>query len=59
MLAYEEKAVGKQRGEHEYLTKLVAEIRKDLSIKNKSFPGIDFNYENEYFELKCSKKRGK
>lgn len=49
MLAYEEKAVGKQRGEHDkYLTKLVAEIRKDLNIKDKSFPQI---------YLKASKKQ--
>ena len=35
MLAYEEKAVGRQCDEHDkYLTKLVAEIRKDLSIKD-------------------------
>lgn len=41
MLAYEEKAVGKQRDIHDrYLTMLVAEIRKDLRIKDKSFPLI-------------------
>lgn len=26
---------------------------------DRGWDGIDFNYENEYFELKCSKKRGK
>ncbi len=49
MLEYEEKAVGKKCDEHdEYLTKLVEEIRKDLSIRDKSFPRI---------YLKASKKQ--
>lgn len=48
MLAYEEAAVGKISNEHDkYLTELIKEIRKDLSIKDKSYPQI---------YLKASKK---
>lgn len=41
LLEYEEEAVGKETSLHDvYLTKLVSEIRKDLRIKDKSFPDI-------------------
>ncbi len=48
MLTYEEAAVGKASDEHDkYLTKLVVAIRKDLKIRDRSFPQI---------YLKASKK---
>ncbi len=41
MLEYEDIAVGKNSKDHDkYLTLLVIEIRKDLSIRDKSFPQI-------------------
>ena len=49
MLEYEATAVGKNSSEHDkYLTRLVVEIRKDLSIRDKSYPQI---------YLKASKKQ--
>lgn len=49
MLEYEAVAVGKSSTEHDkYLTRLVVEIRKDLSIRDKSYPQI---------YLKASKKQ--
>lgn len=49
MLEYENVAVGKNSSEHDkYLTRLVVEIRKDLSIRDKSYPQI---------YLKASKKQ--
>lgn len=48
LLLYEEAAVGKPSTDHdEYLTLLVIAIRKDLKIRDKSFPQI---------YLKASKK---
>lgn len=41
MLIYEHEAVGKTNDLHDkYLTELIKEIRKDLKIKDKNFPGI-------------------
>lgn len=41
MLEYESVAVGQKNQEHDkYLTELVKEIRKDLSIRDKSYPQI-------------------
>ena len=49
MLEYENVAVGKNSSEHDkYLTNLVIEIRKDLSIRDRSYPLI---------HLKASKKQ--
>ena len=49
MLEYENVAVGKNSSEHDkYLTNLVIEIRKDLSIQDRSYPLI---------HLKASKKQ--
>ncbi|MGN0732553.1 MAG: hypothetical protein ACI4LC_00080 [Emergencia sp.] len=49
MLEFEEKAFGKKCDKQdEYLTNLVEEIRKDLSIRDKSFPQI---------HLKASKRQ--
>lgn len=49
MLEYETAAVGKSSTEHDkYLTRLVIEIRKDLSIRDRSYPQI---------YLKASKKQ--
>lgn len=49
MLEYEETAVGKNSNEHDkYLTALIIEIRKDLNIRDKTFPQV---------YLKASKKQ--
>ncbi len=49
MLEYEDVAVGKQSDAHDkYLTRLIIEIRKDLGIRDKSYPQI---------YLKASKKQ--
>lgn len=49
MLKYEAVVVGKSSTEHDkYLIRLIVEIRKDLSIRDKSYPQI---------YLKASKKQ--
>ena len=41
ILEYEDKAVGKESSLHDdYLTKIVKAIRKDLKIKDKTYPNI-------------------
>ena len=43
ILEFEEKAVGKESKLHdEYLTNIIKAIRKDLKIKDKSFPIVQF-----------------